>query len=269
MAILKHHFLRTTALAALLAAANASAANLEGSYAGFAATAESTDVSYDKRLSFRMLHDRGDADDTIYGLGVLVGYRMPLAGNGVYLSGEIDWTHHEGAVRGRLGGVPETPGDSPPFTRNGDSWPESWRLEKERSCGLTFKLGMPFPSAWAGPGASLYALAGVRRMEIDFVTRFGGCEAAIAPGCTPDTPELCSHYSESQNRTMTAWTWGAGLEKIIGETTALRGEIRYAEYGNDRRTNVYPAPAGADPVTIPRDLDGDAIGLSLGLVRYF
>ena len=267
MAVLRQFLFCATAVALLLVAAGASADSrgvYQGFYAGVAATAESADATYDKRLLSQslMLRDRGAADKMVYGLGVLVGYRMPLNERGVYFGAELDWTHHEGTVRGRLNGAPETPGNPPPFIRSGDSWPERWRFEKERSYGVTFNLGMPFSLAWADP-AYLYALAGVRRMEVDFFTHFGGCEEdARYPNCPLVTG------SESQDRTMTAWTWGVGLEKMMGETTALRGEVRYTEYENDRRTDLYPASGGGS-FAIPRDLDGDAVSLSVGLIRYF
>lgn len=271
MPTLKRLSFYIAAPAMLFIAAGAVAGSPGGSYAGLAATAENVNVKYDKRLINRGVHNGAEEHKIMRGAGAFIGYRMPLTEGGVYLSGELDWMHHGGTARGRLTGAqgPSVPA-SPSMVGYEDAWPERWRVEKEESYGLTLKLGMPVSSAWMGPGASVYALAGVRRMKWDFSTNLAGCEHTN-PACDPADPDPAEfhHYLEEHDRTTTAWTWGAGLEKMIGETTALRGEISYSEYervSHPTRYTVTPVPP---EFIVPRDLDGNAVGLSLGLVQYF
>ena len=46
----------------------------------------------------------------------------------------------------------------------GENWPEDWSLAKDRSYGLTFRIGGRVPIL----NTSAYVLAGVRRIQADF-----------------------------------------------------------------------------------------------------
>lgn len=242
-------------------------AHAGGWYLGVSATMESFDADYEKTTINGPGSPRGDgsvfysddsSDETTHGLGVLIGYRMPLGQSGLYFGGELDFTHHSGTVRGSLAEAGNVPG------RNewGEGWSEDWSYEKERSYGLTLKLGMPVET-WMGTGASLYALAGVRRTDTRLGLSFEGCQTETLcnnAGLTPVT--------ESHGTTVTGWMAGAGFEKMLGEHTAFRTEVRYTDYENNRRTSFPDAP-NLDKLRIPASVDSDEFGLSLGLVRYF
>ncbi len=239
-------------------------------YLGVSATAERLDADYDRATVNGPGSPRGDgnnfrsddvSDGTVHGLGVLIGYRMPLGRSGLYLGGELDFAHHGGTVRGYLpeDGDPLAPGRN----EYGEGWDEDWSYEKERSYGLTLKLGMPVET-WAGAGTSLYVLAGVRRIETYARLSYEGCvDVAVVcndAGLTPIT--------ESRDATVTGWTAGAGFEKALGEDTAFRAEVRYTDHENNRWT-YFPAAEDLDRIRLPSAIDGDEFGLSLGLVRYF
>ena len=239
-------------------------------YVGVSGTVEFLDASYDKTTdntdprnvseqSGNLFHDSDSAGETGYGFGLLGGYRLPLNDRGLYLIGEIDVTFHGGEVEGRL---PGSPRGQDVRNNYGQSWPESWFFEKDKSYGLTLKLGgsPALLTSWAGDDASLYVLAGVRRVETDFKIAYTGC--ANASGCTPDE-DLSG--ADAYDRDFLAWVGGAGLEKMIDEHFALRGEARYTWYQREEWISL----PDEGRVRVPVELDNGEVGLSLSLVRYF
>lgn len=241
-------------------------------YVGVSGTAEFLDASYDKitdntdprnmagpTVKGNIFHDSDSSEETGYGFGLLGGYRLPLNDRGLYLIGEIDVTFHGGEVEGQLLGSPR--GQD---VRNnyGQSWPENWFFEKDKSYGLTLKLGgsPALLTSWAGDDASLYALAGVRHVETEFKIAYAGC--GRVSGCTPDE-DLSG--SDAYDRDFLAWVGGAGMEKMIDEHFALRGEARYTWYQSESWTSL----PDEGRVRVPAELDNGDLGLSLSLVRYF
>lgn len=228
-------------------------------YIGIGLTADSQDARYHKSVIVGKEFAREDgptsdssgADETIYGLGALFGYRWPLFGSkNFYLSGEIDIAHHSGTLRGNLDGTglgfPET-------------WPEAWSLEKDYSYGLTLKLGRVSPG---DSSLSLYTLAGIRSIRTDFkIKETAGCEPHISP-CPPYPSTI---FNLKYKRDFTAWVLGAGVEKQIGESMSLQLEARYTDYSRKRWSRRFTDPY----VNIPSALDGDETGLAMRLVRYF
>ena len=103
--------------------------------------------------------------------------RVPpaLAGSDLHLGGEVDIAFHGGAAEGRLEGV----GTSTGRKQLGESWPDHWSLERDRSYGFTLKLGGN-PKILRSPGASLYAMTGIRRLEARFTTRLIGLHGSNA-----------------------------------------------------------------------------------------
>ena len=235
-------------------------------YLGVSGTAEQFDTSYDKSVintppsprSGDVFHDGDSADDWDIGLGLLLGYRLPLgAGESFFLSAELDARLHDVTTRGRLAGA----GDSATRNQLGESWPDDWSLEKERSYGLTLKLG-------ANPGflrpvlgeTSLYLLAGLRLIDTKFEIDYEGCFRP-APLCVPAEFEAGS-LSRSQD--FVAWTGGVGLEKRFGERLALQGEVRYTGYADEDWLSF-----DLDGIQVPAELDGDDLDLSLNLILFF
>lgn len=234
-------------------------------YVGLTGRGESLDVFYQKTVdntdSRNMSSNQGQvfqADDSAgtasYGFGVLAGYHMPIGPSGVYVSGEIDLAYPSGVVRGYLEGA----GISEGRNQLGENWPEDWSFEKERSYGLTVRLGAGIPILGLGP--SVYALAGVRRLKARFRSDYSGCldpTACTAPG------EFVSGM-DTFNENFNGWTTGGGLEKKLGNA-AIRGELRYTDYGSARRVIPFDEVA----VKVPLLLEADGVSLRVALVWYF
>ena len=159
-------------------------------------------------------------------------------------------TYAGGAVRGRFEGA----GFSDSRTQLGDSWPEDWTVEERTSYGATVRAG-----AGVGSGWSVYGLAGVRRLDARFSVDFTGC--FLFTLCGPG--EFVSG-TDVHDQAFTGWTTGAGLEKRLGRA-AIRGEVRYTDYGSSERVVPYDDLA----ITVPLALEADGVGASLSLLWYF
>lgn len=265
--------LSTVALAALLALPVTSAqtgtasANDGRFYVGVTVPVERVDASYDKTVdntrssnprSGQVFHDH-DSDDTFaYGIGLLAGYRLPLTKDGFYVSGEVDLAFHGGQAKGQLPGVGESPGLNQP----GESWPDRWSFEKDRSYGFTLKLGGS-PGVLRSWDTSVYVLGGIRLIQAQFKNHYRGCLSLV--NCTSTSqPEFVSG-TDSRDLDYTAWTYGAGVEKMLNEHLALRVETRYTQY-NGKRWVEWFSDVG---VRVPTSIDADDVGLLLSLAWYF
>ena len=239
-------------------------------YLGITGTPEWLDTSYSKTVdntsrlnmtsqSGKVNRDRGSADGTGYGFGLLGGYRWPLLDRGrLFLDSEFDIAFHGESSRGRLKGVGESEGRN----QMGESWPDDWSFAKNFSYGLTFKLGTKpqFLQTMIGD-SNVYALAGVRRVATRFRGRFHGC--FTSEWCRPD--EFTSGAT-THNENFTAWTSGAGLEKMFGSRLGLRGEVRYTGYLAEDWVSFNLKDEG---VFVPVRVDNDEVNLSLTLAWYF
>lgn len=180
----------------------------------------------------RTLHDRDEDSKTLAGAGLLLGYRRVFA-DSLFLEAELDAAVHGGTVRGWLTGV----GISPGRNQVGESWPYRWRLEKNRSFGLTLRLGgrPAFLHALAGRDSSLYLLAGIRRARNSFGYRSRGC--TLGGGCTDDQYiDGSPHWDFYQ----TGWSFGGGVGVPLGEDFDLRGELRHTQYEKHRWDQSFP-----------------------------
>lgn len=180
----------------------------------------------------QVLHDRDEDSETLTGAGLLLGYRHAFA-DGRFLEVELDAAVHGGTARGLMPGV----GVSPGRDQAGESWPYHWRFEKDRSFGLTLRLGggPAFLHAFAGADSSLYLLAGVRRARNSFGYRSRGC--TLGGGCTDDQYiEGSPHWDFYQ----TGWTFGGGLEVPVDTHLALRGELHHTQYEKHLWNRSFP-----------------------------
>ena len=242
-------------LTSLTAVANAQGAAGDGRfYLGAGVSADFQDLRYDKSV-YRGedypegpgFDDSGSSDKTGYGAALLAGYRWSLPGREFYLSGELDAAYHGGVLRGALAGTGQ---------RQGDVWPENWSLDRNYSYGLTLRLGRA-----PGPrGVGWHLLAGARGVDTDFTITEIGCPDPFV--CPPDP--LVSG-TVKRDRTLNAWTIGAGLERALGANVALQLEARYTDYLRKSWNRLW----NEGEVVIPSALEGDEVNLSLRLLRYF
>lgn len=233
-----------------------------GFYVGVGGVAERFAASYDKTVVNRLpspragqVHrDGGSGDDWAFGAGVFLGYRVGL-GETLYLRAEVDAQLQRPSVASRLAGVGESPGRNQP----GESWPDDWTMTKDRSLGLTFKLGgrPPLPLL---PDTSLYLLAGVRRVETDFRLDFHGC--LLATDCSGAAFES---GTLTVQRKLAAWTAGVGLDRAIGDNLAIQGELRYVGYLPDDWLSF----GLRNGVTVPVELSGNEVAAGVNLVWKF
>ena len=204
----------------------------------------------------KTLQDEASATKLAYSYGFLAGYKVPLSVTGVYVALEGDTMRHGGVATGRLTGS----GTSQGANQLGEVWPEDWTLEKDRSYGLTARLGagIPFFGTWFGP--SVYGLLGVRRLGARFDSTYTGCTTAAA--CTE--PEQFLSGSESFTEGFNGWTVGGGIEKRAG-SLAIRAEARVTDYASSERvvdfSDLY--------FSVPVDLEPDSISIGVSLVWHF
>ncbi len=251
-------------LAALPVFTGTALAQEQGFYVGVPVMVERLSVLYDKAVDNtdprnvspsrgQVYRSESSAAGATAGAGFLAGYRVPFGASGVYLSGEFDLVAHGGAVRGRLEGA----GFSPERVQLGENWPEDWTFRQERSYGFTVRVGGGIPG---GSNLSLYALAGLRRLDANFGVDYAGCYSHAL--CTADqlTPA-----ADSYEENLTGWTAGAGVEQRLGGSVGIRGELRYTRYGSAERVIPYDDLA----INVPLAVKADGVGAQFGLIWYF
>ena len=259
--------------ASLLCLAGASLAQERGFYAGYTASAEQFDATFSKSVDNTdpdtlvpeprrgmVFHDTSSADTVDLAVGFLAGYRALLSDGGAYLSTEIDVTFHSGEPEGQLAGV----GTSPERKQLGESWPDTWSLDKKRSYGLTLRLGFE-PESLQSRDMSFYLLGGVRLFKARFSTTFEGCLTA-----EPCSPSEYVSGTDGRDVDPIATTWGLGLEKRFGSgdyarRIALRFEASYSRYGDESWVADFPDVR----VTVPSTVEADGIGVTVSMVRLF
>ena len=223
-------------------------------YLGLGAAADAQEFTYGKTVYTpegltrnEATSAKGDADRTLLTLGAFGGYRWPLPGSSLHLSAEVDVACHPKKLKGRLAGTGYS------WT---DTWPEDWWLKRNYSYGFTLKFGGPL-----GNSVGLYALAGLRGVKTEFSITETGC-----PG--PDLqcpPTPLASFTEKVDRSFSAWTLGAGLERRLGEQFAAQLEVRRTDYQRKSWDRLFDEGA----VIIPSTLNGRETTAALRLVRYF
>ncbi len=251
----------------LISTVGAVSANGGDIYFGASASADRLNVLYEKivdntnpqnfsRNQGQTLRDEASATNLAYNYGFLAGYKVPLSVTGVYVALEGEMLRHGGVAVGRLVGQ----GSSSGRNQLGEVWPEEWTLEKERSYGLTARVGagIPFFGTWFGPSA--YGLVGVRRLNAGFRSEYTGCVTEAA--CTE--PDQFVSGSDSFSESFSGWTVGGGVEKKVG-SLAVRGEVRVTDYSKAGRV----IPFDDLFVSVPLDLEPDSISFGITLLWYF
>lgn len=266
-------------------------AEQEGIYIGISAAAEDLDVSVFKTvdntpdgnmtLSQGKIFTERDSDTkTASGFGFVLGYQCPLHYGSLYWSGEINLAYHGGKARGRLEGTEDAAArrtynnandpDLPTFSvgpQVGENWPEHWTFEKDYSYGVTLRLGgrPEFLTSAFGPSAGLYVLAGVRRIEAEYVN--------TGTGCFEVPPALCASATDFETGTVrtdrdyTAWTLGVGIHAPVAEQIGLQIETYYMDYDSESLVQLD----GTEDLRVRavHEPDAEEFGLRMRLLRYF
>jgi len=265
----------------------------EGIYFGISAAVEELDVSVFKTIDNtpdgnmtlsqgKIFTERDSDTKTASGFGFVLGYQRPLHYGSLYWSGEINLAYHGGKARGRLEGTedvearkayaddPQNTADLPAFSvgpQTGENWPERWTFEKDYSYGVTLRLGgrPEFLTSAFGPDAGLYVLAGVRRIEAEYVN--------IGTGCFETPPALCTTEGDfgastvRTDRDYTAWILGMGVHAALAEQIGLQIETYYMDYDSESLVQLD----GTEDLRVRavHEPDAEEIGLRMRLLRYF
>ncbi len=265
----------------------------EGIYLGISAAVEELDVSVFKTIDNtpdgnvtlsqgKIFTERDSDTKTASGFGIVLGYQCPLHYGSLYWSGEINLAYHGGKARGRLEGTedvgarkayaddPQNTADLPAFSvgpQVGENWPERWTFEKDYSYGVTLRLGgrPEFLTSAFGPDAGFYVLAGVRRIEAEYVN--------TGTGCFETPPALCTTEMDFQasavrtDRDYTAWTLGMGVHASLAEQIGLQVETYYMDYDSESLVQLD----GTEDLRVRavHEPDVEEIGLRMRLLRYF
>ena len=210
-------------------------------YVSHSSAAEFVDASYVKTVDNtaprnvstqkgKINRAESDADGTIDAQGFQFGYRIPLAEDVFFLSGEIDYLLHSGNIYGIIG----EQGSSEAPNQLGESWSENWMFQRNRSYGLTLKLGGS-PGTLRSLRTGIYVMAGVRRAKSRLDAYYNGCFV----------PEPCviGEYESgkaSEDSYFTAWTSGVGVEFKLVPHVWLEIEGRYTSYGKEQWVTSFP-----------------------------
>ena len=263
----------------------------EGVYIGISAAAEELDVSVFKTIDNtpdgnmslsqgKIFTDRDSDTKTASGFGIVLGYQCPLHYGSLYWSGEINLAYHSGKARGRLEGAEDAAArktyndandpDLPAFSvgpQVGENWPERWTFEKDYSYGVTFRLGgrPEFLTSALGPDAGLYVLAGVHRVEAEYVNSGTGCFETPPALCTND--EDFGANAVRTDRDYTTWTLGVGMHAAVAERVGLQVETYYRNYESESLVQLE----GTEGLRVRavHEPDAEEIGLRMRLLRYF
>lgn len=257
----------------------------EGFYIGLSAAAENLDATFSKTTDNthpsnatpsmgRIFHNRDSDSKTASGFGIVAGYQRPLRYGSLYWSGEVSLSYHSGKVRGRLPWIQDASAraaggaSDPDWPQSGEGWPDSWTFEKDRSYGLSLRLGgqPDFLTAALGERSGLYVLAAMHRVKAEFNAIYEGCSAD--GGCPNGMEDKFYNKGTDQvDRDYTAWTFGAGVHASVAEQMSLQAEVYHSEY--DKEVVGLLDSRWEPHIEIPRELDTRETGLRVRLLRYF
>ena len=242
----------------------AAAQDRRGFRFGIALPLERTAVTYEKAVDNtdpgtlvpaprrgEVFEDEGSASGASPGLALLAGYEWPLGG-GLILGAEADFAFHRGMLEAQLMGS----GTSPSGRQLGEVWPDEWSFEKQRSYGLTLRIGGS-PGGLSSRDESIYLLAALHRIAARMTVNWHGCLSPV-----PCTPDQFTSGTDPRDLDFLSWTLGAGFEKGLGGRIALRAEARYETYSEESWVADFPEVR----VTVPTSVRGGGPELSLMLV---
>ena len=206
------------------------------------------------------LLDDNDANNSfVYGGGLLAGYRLPILGNALSVSVEFDLANDSGSVEGQLQGI----GMSAGRNQLGESWPDRWEYHGDRNYGVSVRLSF-VPNLLSDWDTNVYVLAGMRRIEGEFSTRFDGCLSPTPCSSAADTPDFVSG-TDSRNLGLEGWTAAVGIERRLWLRFAVRVELRHTQYDD----KSWVTPFDDLGVTVPTAVGTEQTGIVIGIARYF
>lgn len=203
----------------------------------------------------RVFRDEVTGNGLSYGLALNAGYRLPLASDVYYLDGEVGVGWNGGTLEAQFAGV----GVSAERKQLGESWPDTWTVEKPMSYMATVRVG-------GGPGGlrarnlSVYLMAGVGFTDVRLRTDYNGC---FSP--EPCAPGEFESGTENLDFDFSGWISGIGMERRVGERLAFRIEASYSSYARED----WVTPFADVGVTVDSNIDAHETGLTLSVVRRF
>lgn len=212
---------------------------MKGFYLGGAVGAEYAQVDYGKSVGLDLpgtatpLLTRA-TDDSAGGISsfkAYAGHRWNLPGN-LYVSGEIDTTFR---LNNSVNGFIEEAVNS----QNPDAnvFEGSWYLDKNHSVGLSAKLGYSLGLGLTGDMLSVYALAGLQRLDLTLETESDKGE--LSDGTT------INNSRDKRDRSAMPWVVGCGVDfGALDKQLSLR--LTYSRYSVD-----YGSGSGTD-IRTPR-----------------
>ncbi|WP_428099504.1 outer membrane beta-barrel protein [Candidatus Rariloculus sp.] len=207
----------------------------------------------------QLLEDHAASDSTLYGGGLLAGYRLPILGNALSVSVEFDLANDSGSVEGQLQGV----GMSAGRNQLGESWPDRWEYHGDGNYGVSVRLSF-VPNLLSDWDTNVYVLAGMRRIEGEFSTSFDGCLSPTPCSSAADTPNFVSG-TDSRSLGLQGWTAAVGIERRLWLSFAVRIELRRTQYDNES----WVTPFDDVGVTVPTAVGTEQTGIVVGFARYF
>ncbi len=224
-------------------------------------TVDNTDVPDNYLLKGKSYTETDTMNKTGFGGRLFAGYRFNLDPSGTaYLAIEADGAVDSGEPTGMLEGK----GPSDKKNQPGELWPTKLTVERRFNYGASVLLGASpeVLTSFMGSGSGLYILGGVQRLHTKLTTDYSGC---------PFFDRLCTEESEftsgsaSYDKALFGWTFGGGLEKMVGERTGIFFQVRHTRYGK-KEWKGFEDQEGPD---ISLSLDGDETTFSLGTFFRF
>ena len=234
----------------------------DGIFVGVTVVGALYDAAYDKTVDNTLannasilsagqrLHSEDSTDGMTYDAGVLLGYRGSLGV--LFYTVEGDWMTHQGTVSSHLEGA----GTTPLRNQVGENWPEDWELAKDKSYGLTVRLGGEAPFI----DTTVYVLAGIRRIETDFSRSYVGC-LLLGEICEPSQLQTGSDFFDEN---FNAFSFGVGIEQPLANVV-VRGELRYIAHGSAAQLALFDDLG----VRVPTRLEASEVGLGASLIWTF
>ena len=205
-------------------------------------------------LSDLVFSDGGGSSGTPYSLGAFAGYRVHMKDRGLWIAVQTELVLRGNATAGSLSGI----GVNDEGELVTDVLAEDWSLRTESDRALIGKIGSVM-TLLGLIDFSVYALAGIRELSVELSRTFEVC--GVSHQCEPDEPTRS--VSESHMPELTQWTIGLGIEKSIGDKTAIQIETRYT--GTEKEEWIDEE----GNMTTPLSISADRLDLSVNLAHYF